>query len=219
MGKWLKRIIKAFVAICCILLVWRVLFAESESVLGDFTPTKATADDYKADESITVLTNKVTDDISEGGYFSAYAVYYTPETKELQVTVRYNDNTTDVLGDIGFCAYTVDTSVAPIETETSDATDESVSISSDRKYHEGYPIGEFYTPECIDSTEKLFYNYEKLVFEGVEINEGDNFIISLYNEGDQNNEKAVIVVHFAEQTFENYRLSGSEKKALSAYKE
>lgn len=211
MGKWIKRIIKAIVIILCLLLVWRVWLAEDESLLGDLVPTAANAELYKADGSITVLTNDVAHEISEGGYFSVYGVYYTPDTKELQVTVRYNDSTVDALGEVSFLGYTVDTSGEPVEAVTGEAEAEGVRL------HEGYPMGEILTPEKYDSAEKLIYNYEKLIFRGVEIGEYTNMIISLCPSGSIDDEKAVIVAHFAEQPMKEYKLSKGEKEALASY--
>jgi len=215
MGKKVKLVIKIIVALLCLLIVWRVLLAEDESIFGDFMPTKATAELYKANETLTILTNDVVDEISEGGYFSVYGVYYTPETKELQVTVRYNDNTLDVLGDISFYAYTVDTTVAPAETQLG-GTPADKSAGGDR-LHLGYPIGAVLTPIQMGEDEKLFYNYTKLIFEGLEIDENTNVIISLCKKDDSEAEHAVISAHFAEQPMKEYKLSRSEKEALLAY--
>lgn len=218
MGRWIKRIIKLFVVIVCALFIWRVMFAESEGVLGDFIPTGETAVIYGAGGEIEILTNEVVDEISAGGYFSAYGVYYTPETGQLQVTVRYNDSTVEKLGNFSFYAYTVDTSVDPVETSEGTSAESGITASGGR-YYEGYPVGDILSPvsEYTDKTKKLFYNYEKLVFENIHIDEHTNIIISLCAEGDPNSEKASIVAHFAEQPMKEYKLSRSEKKALSEY--
>lgn len=216
MAKWFKLAVKIIVVILCLLLVWRVLFAESKSTLGDILPTKGTAEIYNASGTLNVLTNKVADEISEGGYFSVYGVFYTPDTGELQVTVRYNDSTTDSLGDISFYAYTVDTSGEPVQT---DADGAEGNATGTERLHEGYPIGEILTPTSMGTEEKLFYNYEKLLFSGVEIGKDTNVIISLCADGDPEAEKAVIAAHFAEQEMKTYKLSRSEKKALASYTE
>lgn len=216
MAKWFKFAIKVIVVALCILLVWRVMFAESKSTLGDLLPTKATAELYAADGALNVLTNKVADEISESGYFSVYGVFYTPDTGELQVTVRYNDSTTASLGNIGFFAYTVDTSGDPVQTDENGTEDTAVSTV---RLHEGYPIGEVLAPESMGTEKKLFYNYEKLLFSGIEIGENTNVIISLCTDGDPEKEEAVIAAHFAEQEMKTYKLSRDEKKALAAYSE
>ncbi len=214
--KWIKRIIKGFVVLACVALVWRVLFAGSEVTLDEFIPTTATAEVYKEKGDLKILTNDVVDEISESGYFSAYGFFYSPETREVQVTVRYNNSTIDKLSDFDFYLYTVDTSNDPIET-----TDETGNDGSDDgvRLHEGYPMSEILDPmeEYTQTDEVLFYNYEKLVFPNVEIDEGTNVIVSLCAPGDKDDEKAVITVHFAEQPLEEYKLSGSEKDALAAF--
>lgn len=214
MGKWAKRVIKVIVILLCMLIVWRVWLLEDESIFGDFVPTYATAEVYNADGSLEVLTNNVAHEMSEEGYFSVYGVYYAPAAKELQVTVRYNENSVSPLGDIYFLGYTVDTSGEPVATVTGEEGTETDGV----RLHEGYPMSEIITPEKYGSDERLFYGYEKLIFKGVEIDEYTNMIISLCTGNSIDEEKAVIVAHFAEQPFEEYKLSKSEKNALASYK-
>ena len=213
MGKWIKRIIKAIVIILCLLIVWRVWLLEDDSILGDFIPTQAAAEIYKADGDITVMTNDVVHEMSESGYFSVFGVYYIPDTKELQVTVRCNQNSVGPLGDIRFFAYTVDTSGEPVEV----VTDENGAASEGVRLHEGYPIKEVFTPENHGHEERLFYSYDKLVFSGVEIGENINLIISLCTGDSIDSEVAVIAAHFAEQPLEEYKLSKGEREALGSY--
>ncbi|MBQ7827408.1 MAG: hypothetical protein IJ386_04000 [Clostridia bacterium] len=215
MGKWFKRIIKAIVILLCLLLVWRVWLLEDDSILGDFIPTESSAEIYKTNGSITVMTNDVVHEMSEGGYFSVYGMYYTPETKELQVTVRCNLNSVEPLGDIRFFAYTVDTSVDPVEA----VTDESGEATEGVRLHEGYPIKEVFMSENHGHEERLFYSYDKLVFEGVEIGENINLIISLCTGDSIDSEVAVIAAHFAEQPMKEHKLSKGEREALSAFGE
>jgi len=203
--------------LACIALIWRVLFAGWE-VLDEFIPTKATSELYKAKGDIKIITNDVADEISENGYFSVFGFYYSPETKEVQVTVRYNDSTLDKLqtNDVDFYIYTVDTSGEPVVPETDPYTGEAIESV---RLHEGYPIGDIIapSPEYTMTDESLFYNYEKLVFEGIEIGEHTNVIVSLCISGNSDEEKAVIAAHFAEQPMEDYELSDDDREALATY--
>lgn len=214
--KWIKRIIKWLVALACIALLWRVFFAGSEITLDEFIPTKATAAAYSENGSLKIITNEVVEEISEGGYFSAYGFFYSPETKELQVTVRYNNSTLDRLKDIDFFLYTVDTSGEPFDAEKESVVDAEGNVI---ELYQGYPKSETIAPltEYTQTDEILFYNYEKLVFPGVEIDEHTNVIISLCSAGDMDAEKAVVTPHFAEQPMEEYELSDDEMAALSAF--
>lgn len=214
MGKWVKRVIKIIVILLCLLLVWRVWLLEDESFFGDFVPTTATAELYSADGTLEILTNNVAHEMSDGGYFSVYGVYYTPAAKELQVTVRYNENSVSTLGNVSFLGYTVDTSGEPVTA----VTDEDGNDISGIPLHEGYPRGEVLTPEKYGSDKRLFYRYEKLIFKNVTIDENTNMIISLCTDDSIDNEEAVIVAHFAEQPMKEYSLSRSEEKALASYK-
>ena len=214
--KWIKRIIKWFVAIACLALIWRVLFAGSEITLDEFIPTKTTAAAYTDSGDLKILTNEVAEEISEGGYFSAYGFFYSPETKELQVTVRYNNSTLDRLKDIDFFLYTVDTSGEPYDAEKESVVDADGKVI---RLHQGYPKSEVISPldEYTQTDEILFYNYEKLVFPGIEIGDDTNVIISLCSAGDKDAEKAIVTAHFAEQPMEEYELSDDETEALAAF--
>ena len=213
--KWIKRIIKGFVALACIALIWRVIFAGSEVTLDEFIPTRATAESYSLNGDLKIMTNDVADEISEGGYFSAYCFFYSPETKEVQVTVRYNNSTLDKLGDVDFYLYTVDVSGEPNDAAADSIVDADGNVI---KLHQGYPMSDVLSPldEYTQTDEVLFYNYEKLVFEGVEVSEGTNVILRLCKAG-ETEELAVIVAHFAEQPLEVYELSGDEKDALATF--
>lgn len=213
--KWIKRILKGLVALACVALIWRVIFAGSEVTLDEFIPTRATAEAYSQSGGLKIMTNDVADEISEGGYFSAYCFFYSPETKEVQVTVRYNNSTVDKLGDVDFYLYTVDVSGEPYDTAADSVVDENGNVI---KLHQGYPMSDVLSPisEYTQTDEVLFYNYEKLVFEGVEVDEGTNVIIRLCKAG-ETEELAVIVAHFAEQPLEEYKLSGDESDALAAF--
>lgn len=223
--KWIARILKGFVVLVCLLLILRILFAGMEITLDEFIPTKATAEFYNTNGELTILTNEVADEISEEGYFSVYGFFYSPETKEVQVTVRYNDSTIDTIPEFDFFMYTVDTSVDPVETSApidgAVSTDDSAENVSEEpvRLHGGYPMSEVVSPssEYTQTDDILFYNYKKLVFKGIEITEGTNVIVSLCANGDKDDEKAVITAHFAEQPLEEYELSGDEKDALSTY--
>ncbi len=215
--KWIPRILKGIVAFICAALIWRILFAGWE-VLDEFIPTKATAELYNAKGDIKIITNDIADEISDNGYFSVFGFYYSPDTKEVQVTVRYNDSTLNKLqtNDIDFFMYTVDTSGEPVVPETDPITGEPVESV---RLHQGYPIGDIIAPsaEYTLTDESLFYNYEKLVFEGIEIDSNTNVIVSLCLAGNSDEEKAVLAVHFAEQPMEDYELSDDDREALATY--
>ena len=163
-----------------VFVVWRVTLGDDKTTLKSFVVTEPSATAYAENGELYVLTNEMADDISTPilrltdeeapeGQFIAYGFYYIPETKEFQITVRYNDTTEATLGDFNFFAYTVDTSGEQME-ESEDG----------QRLHFGYPIGEVLSPTYnSDVKEKMFYNFEKLVFKGVDIDENTNVVVSL----------------------------------------
>jgi len=218
MGKWIKRIIKILVAAFFVFVVWRVTLGDDKTTLKAFMVTEPSAAAYAEDGELYVLSNEMADDISTPilrqtdeeapeGQFIAYGFYYIPETKEFQITVRYNDTTEETLGDFNFFAYTVDTSGEPME-ESEDG----------QRLHFGYPIGEVLSPTYnSDVKEKMFYNFEKLVFEGVDIDENTNVVVSLCYGDDNTAEVSNIVVHFAEQDMRQYKLTKKNISALESF--
>lgn len=209
MSKILKYTVRAIAFIICGLFIWRVIFSQDKSTLSDLVATPSLISSFADDGDVLLYTHDVPEEISENGYFSAYAFVYSPTTRELEVTVRYNTSTVDALGDVEFRLFTVDTS-SGTPAEDGEETDE--------RLYQGYPASGDSFPTYEADSKKLFYNYKRLVFENVEIGEHTNVIISIVKAGtaesDQNYE-AAIAVHFAEQPMKTYKLSKAERNALS----
>ena len=94
--------------------------------------------------------------------------------------------------------------------------DAGVDENGGRTY-QGHPAGDDVFPTVAEKTKKLFYNYERLVFDGIEIGENTNVIITICKAGAAKNDQtyeAAVTAHFAEQPMKNYKLSNSEKALL-----
>lgn len=195
-GKIIKYVL--FGAACAVVafLLWRIFLINSDSVLGDVTPTENAKIAYAASGEDAFKTHFLPDRISGNseeadGYFSAYSFVYIPEAKEVQITLRINDSTSERLGLGGELPYFF------------------------LKFNEnGEDTGEIRECASFEEDHELMYSYRRLVFENVEITPEMNLIVCLSTTGDSAASISELVIHFQEQTFEEYDLSGKEKKSL-----
>ncbi len=196
-------VLKVIAYSICLLLIWRVLFANDKHTNTAYTATPAAVGAAR-DGELSVFTNKAVESQAEKGYFYAYGFRYTPETGEVQVTVKYNDATIEKVGPVHFEALLVDTTAKMNSGDT----------------FEGYPILLAAEASDVTTEKKLFYNYDKLVFEGFDnLDETKNVVIRLVyeipaDEDDTDKVESTVVVHYAEQEMKEYKLSGKEKTAL-----
>jgi len=185
-GKIAKWIVVGFVAVFNLMFIFRCCVAADQSRLSDIVPTEALRAAY-ADGEIAIVTHDVVREISENGYMSAYAYVYSPEAKELQVTVRYNNSVYE---------YNGLTPGSPFTYTLHDTVSEAV-----------------WEPTRIVEDSMWMYNYRRLVFSDVEFSDTSDLIVRMHCAGE---EISFETVHFADQNAvtEPYKLSGSEKKAL-----
>lgn len=186
-GKIAKGIVVAFVAIFNILFIFRCCVAGDKSTLSDILPTDALRAAY-ADGEVEIITHEVVREISENGYMSAYAYVWSPEAKEVQITVRYNNSVYEY-------------NALPEGVEFTYTLTDSVT-------------GTVWEPTRIESDEMWMYNYRRLVFSDVEFPEDADLVVHMNYAGTQ---ISFETIHYADQNVVNeaYKLSSKEKKALA----
>lgn len=150
---------------------------------------------YKEFGADAFSANKIDDrisgtDESADGYFSAYALLYIPERRELQVTVRMNDSTKERL-------------------ELEETPYFYLNIYEDSK-----DVGNFRKPSYTEDDHRLMYTYRRIVFENVDIGETNDILVCLSTTGDTSSNVSQLVIHFKEQTMTPYDLSSKEKNIL-----
>lgn len=195
-GKIIKYILLSAACAVVAFLLWRIFLINSDSVLGDITPTENAKAAYASSGDEAFKTHFLPDRISGNaeeadGYFSAYSFVYMPETKEVQVTLRINDSTSERLGLGGELPYFF------------------------LKFNEnGEDTGEICEYAYFEDEHELMYSYRRMVFENVEITPETNLIVCLSTTGDSTASISELVIHFQEQELEEYDLSKKEKKSL-----
>ncbi len=154
------------------------------------------------------------DDAKEGNFFCKYFVYI-PATKELQITLRYNEslmkNIKDKYG-ISLDADSEDNfSYRLVAMRKNDTPDENLSAEK-----LGTPMEAEIVAEEYDSF--LMYRYVRLVFDGVELcdgeeNEVDWIRLEVTVNGVENAEPYMIAIYLNDERFPlvPYKLSSKEK--------
>jgi hypothetical protein len=156
----------AFVSIFAMLFL-RIFFLDNEGAAKDIIWTKEAAAEYGKDpEGFKVYWFDAAEHMSEDGSISIVEGRYLEKTKQIEFTVRYRDSKLKAIQDHygtkeGFGDFAYSLSVT-----TKDGVE---NISSYVKA----------------SSEKAFYNYDRLVFDGIDIND-ENFVnvgVNIYYTG------------------------------------
>lgn len=185
-GRIAKGIVVAFVAIFNIMFIFRCCVAADQSHLDTLIATDALRTAY-ADGDAGIITHDMAAEIAENGYMSCYAFAWSPEAKEVQITVRYNNSVYEY-------------NALPQDAEFSYTLTDSVS-------------GTVYEPTVIQEDSFWMYNHRRLVFSGVKMSEESDLVVKMIYNGE---EISFETIHYADQNVVNepYKLSRSEKKAL-----
>lgn len=184
MVKAIKRVATAILFIICGMFILRCCMVADKSVFDDLTATPALVSAY-ADGSLSVKTVKVEAEIADDGYFSAYSFYFVPENGEVQITVRWNDS-----------VYTY--------TDMTEGHEYTFHLLNET-------TGETFPLTALESKKRSIYNYRKLDAVGVDLGDTDKLTVVMeLRDGFESTQ----VIRYAEQSLEDYKLSGGEKKAL-----
>ena len=213
-GKILRYVLFALLCLVLGIILVRVIISSDESMLKTITPTdeaKAAFAALPEGEAFAVthgvpyqVSQKIHDKVGyeipwrEGeedreerdGYFTAYGFVYIPSAKQLQVVVRYNNailrNPGTAQGDD--FRFTL----------WCEETDTEIAASS------------------VETAAKWMYQYRRLVFDGVELNDHETLWLLLRTDGAAEPLNKLLC-HYPEQynyDMKTYKLSGAERRAL-----
>lgn len=99
LGKVVKYFLAAIALTIYGILAFRLCTQKPPSSISKMIWTEDTVNAYTADNHMTVFSTEAAEAIARDGYFSIYDILYIPASEELQVTVRYNNSSTDKLYD------------------------------------------------------------------------------------------------------------------------
>jgi len=184
MEKTVKRIGVVLVAVLCGLFIFRCCMVADTSVFGKPTATDALREAYADGESV-LYRHDQTEEIADDGYFAAYAMYYNPESGEVQLAVRYNNSVYDY-------------------TYTEEGTEFSFVLENET-------TGERFPCEIIESKNRSLYRYRRLRTTVTSIDSADQIVaVMLVNDEYESRQ----VVKYDGQPWKEYAITSSLKKAL-----
>ena len=184
MEKFVKVFATVILFVICGMFIIRCIMVSDKSLYSTPAPTDLMKSAYADGESVT-YTVDISKEIADDGYFSVYGFYYTPESGEVQLAVRWNDSVygyTDMAEGHEFSFY--------LHNETTGAK---------------YPM------TVMESKEKSIYNYRRLVASDVSV-ENDELLSIVMELRDGHESKCPI--KYAEQGFDEYKLPSSLKKQM-----
>lgn len=184
MEKFVKNFATFILLAVCAMFVIRCFMVADKSVFSKPMPTDLLKSAYSDGESVT-YTVDIQKEISDDGYFSAYAFYYTPESGEVQLAVRWNDSVyeyTDIAAGHEFSFYLLN--------ETTGAK---------------YPM------TAVESKDKNIYNFRRLTAEGVSLGENEQMVVVMEL---RDGYVSTHPLKYAEQMMDEYRLPSSVRKEM-----
>ena len=185
-GKLLKYIVIAFIVLVYALIFFRIGISNDTEIAKSFIWTEASVKAYNqnggkgltvlsqeleayplTDEDGNVLEMVTFDELSEDGFFKVSNFMYVKETKEVIITLRYNDTCEELYSE----KYSVDTSVSELFVFT---------LAGGAKR---------YTEYTYVTDSRFTYNYRRLVFTGIELDGLASMSIQAYCVGNLDYEK------------------------------
>lgn len=185
MEKIVKKTATAIVLLLCLMFVVRCCMAGDKSVLNDLALTDSLRAAY-ADGESELKTVKVEREISNDGYFAAYAFTYNPESGEAQFTVRWNKSVYEY------------TDMEPEHEFSFHLLNETT--------------GETFPAVCLEGTSRAMYRYRKLAAEGVSCGDGEQLTAVMeLRDGYESTQ----VLKYAEQPFTETKLPRGVRRELA----
>ncbi len=191
-AKICKYTVIAILLIFIAFLAVRIFMSSDRGTLDDIYPTNAAVSGYEKSGKDAFMTAKLPHDMSEDGYFIAYAPVYCKSEKEFQITVRYNDSLSE--------NYLPGSDPEKYYFELRDSDGNTVSKAT-----------------VVDEKELYFYNHFRLAFDGVEIDSESELYIFLCSDESSypaEHTKGIMIAH-PSITYRTASISRSEKNSLS----
>lgn len=181
-----KRIFIGFILVLVLVILGRILLLEDDSLLSELYSTEAAEVAYGELGKTAFKTHKIPTSLAPDGYYSANGLIFVESEGELQVTSRYNDSLYNYLS-------------APADAEfTWTLVDKANEVT--------------YEGKILETGKKYMYNYTKLSFSDVEIEEDSELYLFMHYEDKYPEETTEgLLLHNPVTDFKRYRLSKAEK--------
>ena len=97
-GKIIGRIFVLIFVVGVLVILGRIFMMEDNGSLTKIIPTETAKEAYASLGEDAFLTHSFRASISSDGYFSAHSLVYSRESRELQLTGRYNESVFEYWG-------------------------------------------------------------------------------------------------------------------------
>lgn len=191
-GKWdIFDLVKAFfrflvavaVGAVCMVLIWRVITSSVPKELTKISENEILSEVYAEKGDKLVLYTQEQNSITRGeknyGYFASCDVLFIPEAKQVQLLIRYNDSTLKALQQDYGLAELPDSSLDWYDVTLVTATDLTPENAEDNLVSDPASVRlDRIAPTYVsESVHKGLYNYRRLVYDGVEM---DELLLAIY---------------------------------------
>ena len=188
--KIIKSVVLVLVLAVCALFIWRITLLTNKSTLKDISPDEINRAAYvAADGTPECFTHEIRDQISKEGLFGAYGLVYIKDAHQVQFTVRYNDS---------IFKYT----------DYKDGTEFTYYLyNSETK--------EYVAATRFEAGERYMYNYRRVVFDGVDLDDTADWVLYISAEGSAEEAFDSLPIHYAKLPIKEYKLTKADKKAFA----
>ena len=174
-GNVIKALLYSIVALIVIFFVWRIWFSTNiPDNVEQLVVTDSLIDAYKKSggelygfdqDQYTITRAK-----ENYGYFSIEDFVIIPEARQVQIIFRYNNNTIKKIAEKYNLGEITDRSTELFEVTLVKTEDMTPDISTDN-YDESKLIKTRYHASQVIEAQTMLYNYRRIVFENVDIDE------------------------------------------------
>jgi len=185
MEKFVKYTATAILFIVCAMFVFRCCMVADKSTFDELAVTPGLTAALADGESDIYSVPRVEREISESGYFCAYAYYWIPEAGEIQCTVRWNDSAYEYTGMTEGTEY-----VFHLLNETT---------------------GETFPCTVLDSAKKGIYNFRKLAASNASVTDTERLTVVMELRDGYTDTQ---IIKFAEQPMSKYKVPTSLLKEI-----
>lgn len=174
-GNTIKALLYSIIALIVIFFIWRIWFSTNiPNNVEQLVVTDSLIDAYKKSggelygfdqDQYTITRAK-----ENYGYFSIEDFVIIPEARQVQIIFRYNNNTIKKIAEKYNLGEITDRSTELFEVTLVKTEDMTPDISTDN-YDESKLIKTRYHASQVIEAQTMLYNYRRIVFENVDIDE------------------------------------------------
>lgn len=191
------KILKVLLHTVCILVVfgtfalaiWRISMLGTPNEIKGLVPNERLCEAYRENGNILTLYHQEQSSLTRAehnaGYFGAIDVIFVKEAQQLQVVFRYNISTLKHLKEDHFLSEVPDRNGDYFNVTVSVSTDLTPENKEDNNGNDPSAVKqERYQPTSCTKYQNSIYNYEKLVFDGINVDDDTLAVyLDVYYEG------------------------------------